>query len=119
MLDRSHRLTGSRDFSAALRRSRRAGTLTLVVHLADPSEDDATRPARVGFVVGRGVGKAVTRNQVKRRLRPLVRDRLRSLPDGSVLVVRALPAAADAVSSVLAADLDDALRRLAARGGRR
>ena len=78
-------------------------------------------PARVGFVVGRVVGNAVIRNQVKRRLRHLVRDRLSAVPDGFVLVVRALPPAGSASSAALAADLDGALaravRRLADRGG--
>jgi ribonuclease P protein component len=122
MLDRAHRLTGSQAFSTALRQGHRAGTSTLVVHLAGPSDDPAG-PPRVGLVVSRGVGRAVTRNQVKRRLRHLVRDRIGSLPDGSVLVVRALPPAATVGSAELAADLDRALarslRRLTERGGHR
>jgi ribonuclease P protein component len=53
----------------------------------------------------------VTRNQVKRRLRHLLRERVVLLPAGSVLVVRALPASAQASSTTLAADLDRALAR--------
>ena len=66
----------------------------------------------MGFVVSRAVGDAVTRNRVKRRLRHLARDRVGSLPYGSVLVVRALPAAALASYPELARDLDATLRRL-------
>jgi ribonuclease P protein component len=55
------------------------------------------------------------RNKVKRRLRHLARERLASLPGSAVLVVRALPAAAQASYADLAADLDRALGRLLAK----
>jgi ribonuclease P protein component len=124
MLDRQHRLTRSQDFTVAMRGGARAGTTTVVVHLG-PAGGEQVRtvapPVKVGFVVGRAVGNAVIRNQVKRRLRHLVRDRLVSVPGGSLLVVRALPAAGTASSETLAEDLDAALaravRRLADRGG--
>jgi len=66
-------------------------------------------PARAGFVVSRSVGGAVVRNQVKRRLRHLVRDRLAGLPAGTRLVVRALPSAADRSYEDLGRDLEAAL----------
>lgn len=110
MLDRPHRLTASAGFATAVRSGRRAGTRTLVLHLgADPHESAAPR---IGFVVSKAVGNAVTRNQVKRRLRHLARERLTSLPGSAVLVVRALPAAASASYATLGADFDTAWRRL-------
>jgi ribonuclease P protein component len=122
VLDRRHRLTSSAGFTTATRRGDRAGSRTLVVHLwtggsDEPPAGSTGGPAvdddpRVGFVVSRAVGNAVTRNRVKRRLRELVRARLRSLPDTGLLVVRALPASAAASSAELARDLDKALRRL-------
>ena len=108
MLDRSHRLTSSAGFAAAVRHGRRAGTRTLVLHLGAGPD----RGPRVGFVVSKAVGNAVTRNRVKRRLRHLARERLTSLPGSGVLVVRALPAAAAAPYDVLGADLDTAFQRL-------
>ena len=66
-------------------------------------------PARAGFVVSRSVGGAVVRNQVKRRLRHLVRDRLAGLPAGTRLVVRALPSAADRSYEDLGRDFEAAL----------
>jgi ribonuclease P protein component len=118
VLDRSHRITSSGDFVAAVRRGRRAGSSALVVHLLRrPSGEQEV--ARVGFVVGKGVGNAVTRNQVKRRLRHLVRERLDALPGGALLVVRALPGAADRSSSSLADELDRALVKALSPGGRR
>jgi ribonuclease P protein component len=128
VLDRRHRLTSSAGFSSATRRGRRAGSSTLVVHLhqdpaQDPAQDSAGTPVaaepRVGLVVARSVGNAVTRNRVRRRLRHLARERLASLPAGSVLVVRALPAAATASYDGLGRDLDSALRRADAAGRRR
>jgi ribonuclease P protein component len=110
MLDRAHRLTSGPQFAAAVRRGRRAGSSTVVVHLSRATTPDPA-PPRVGLVVGKAVGNAVVRNRVKRRLRHLVRDRLDRLPDSSVLVIRALPPAGLASSAVLAGDLDHALHR--------
>jgi ribonuclease P protein component len=69
----------------------------------------------VGFVVSKAVGGSVVRNQVKRRLRHLARERLTSLPGSAVLVVRALPPAASASSAELGTDLDRALARVLQR----
>jgi ribonuclease P protein component len=66
---------------------------------------------RAGFIVGKSVGNAVVRNRVRRRLRHLVAARLRALPPGASIVVRALPPAATASPTVLTRDLDTALRR--------
>ena len=103
----------------ATRRGRRAGTRTLVLHLAPPSSavdavgvETAEPAARVGFAVSRAVGNSVARNRVKRRLRELTRARVGLLPPGSLLVVRALPASATASYAGLARDLDTALQRL-------
>jgi ribonuclease P protein component len=105
----AHRLTGSAQFSLAIRTGRRAGSDTLVVHLARPG---AAGPPRIGFVVSRAVGNAVTRNRVKRRLRELVRVERERLPTGSLLVVRALPAAASASYGELRSDLARCLSRV-------
>jgi ribonuclease P protein component len=121
------------EFDTAVKRGRRSGRRTLVVHAARADvaavptsgaasmlRPGATPPARVGFVVSRAVGPAVTRTRVKRRLRALLADRIAGVPPGILLVVRANPAAAAASSRVLANDLDIALPRalqaLVARG---
>jgi len=90
----------------------------VAVHLVTANVDKATSglvatdPCRVGFVVSRAVGPAVTRNRVKRRLRHLVRARVDRLQDGSLLVVRALPASAGATFADLGAELDRCLARV-------
>ena len=85
----------------------------MVVHLWTPPAQPTSAPARprVGFVVSRAVGPAVTRNLVKRRLRHLCRDRLHVLPPGSMLVVRALPGAASAGYEELGRELDRCLAK--------
>ncbi|MGI5246323.1 ribonuclease P protein component [Dactylosporangium sp. CA-139066] len=142
MLAAAQRLRRREDFAATIRNGRRAGRGALVVHFLNPglsqpgvapfegdarSEDGAGTHAegagaRAGFVVSRAVGNAVVRNAVKRRLRHLVRPRLAELPEGSVIVVRALPEAARVGYHALEQDLDAALqaaRRPKSRGERR
>ena len=84
-----------------------------MVHLLHGGAADAEpRPTRVGFVVSKAVGNAVTRHRVQRRLRHLCRDRLEALPSGSQVVVRALAPAAGASYPELGADLDRCLHRV-------
>ncbi len=52
----------------------------------------------------------MTRNLVKRRLRAASLPVVGMLPSGSAVVVRALPAAADASFATLSDDLDGAVR---------
>ena len=114
MLSAVHRLTTADGFRRTVRQGRRAGSATLVVHLwVDP--DAAPAPAQVGFTVSKTVGNAVTRNRVKRRLRHLTREHLpalEGLPGRAALVVRALPAAAEASYDTLGADLRRTLGRV-------
>ncbi|MQA93119.1 MAG: ribonuclease P protein component [Streptosporangiales bacterium] len=125
MLPPGYRIRRREEFTAVVRRGRRAGRRCLVAHLlrrpADPSaealpeEASAESPAgppRAGFIVARTVGGAVVRNRVRRRLRHLVLERLHTLPEGSLLVVRANPPAAQATYDELAAELDSALAKL-------
>jgi ribonuclease P protein component len=123
VLPTEHRLRRREDFATAVRRGRRAGRPLLVVHLSSGATDphvpgETLPPTRAGFVVSKAVGNAVVRNTVKRRLRHLMRDRLASVPPGSLVVVRALPGAGDADHEQLARDLDAALQRLLGGGAR-
>ena len=69
------------EFALAVRTGTRAGRPLVVGHLLVRAEGMGDQePARVGFVVSRAVGSAVTRNRVKRRLRELMRGYLQSLP---------------------------------------
>ena len=108
MLPPRHRLRRSTDFTTAVRRGRRASRPLLTVHLLAPDAPGAD-PARVGLVVGKAVGGSVVRSRTSRRLRHLLRDRVDTLPQGCLLVVRAAPPAGSATSAALAVDLDGAL----------
>ena len=113
MLPAAVRMRRSDDFAVAVRRGRRAGRETLVVHYLAPAQPGAPGGGPlVGFVVGRAIGGSVRRHRVTRQLRHLVRDRLDRLPAGSRTVVRALPAAWGRRSAELGTDLDSALDRL-------
>ncbi len=112
MLPAAHRLTDAESYRLVIRNGRRAGARTVVVHLLDPDPVPVPPGARVGFVVSKAVGNAVVRNRVQRRLRHLAREQLTSLPGSVALVVRALPAAAQATSAELSADLERCLGRV-------
>jgi ribonuclease P protein component len=119
-----HRLRDSDSFRRAVRSGRRVGSDALVVHLLPGGDPAVLEPVRVGFVVGKPVGNAVVRNRVRRRLRHLVAPLLATLPPGSELVVRALPASAAMDSAELGTALTRCLERarrvdppLAARTG--
>lgn len=128
MLPRRARMRSSVDFRGTTR-GIRVGRGTLVLHArcspdfdADHSSTNAIRTdrVRVGFVVARSVGNAVTRNRVRRRLQHLAADQLERTPAGTDLVVRALPRAAsdpDSVPNDLRSAWTAALTRLAATPG--
>lgn len=108
MLPDANRMRRADEFRAAVRTGRRAGSATMVVHWTASRDDHA---ARVGFVVSKAVGNAVARHRVKRRLRHAIRARL-PLPASTLIVVRALPAAASAGYAGLDADLTKCLARI-------
>ena len=100
MLPARYRMRSSGDFVRTVKEGVRAGRPTVVVHARRCSTS-----TKVGFVVSKKVGNAVTRNRVKRRMRHLV---IEQLPvDGVDIVVRALPCAATHPER-LAGDFGDA-----------
>ena len=103
MLPAAARMRRRAEFEAVVENGSRAGKPLVSGHLLVRSVDESPR---VGFIVSRRVGPAVVRNKVRRRLRHLARAYLRSLPGGSLLVLRANPRAATARQEDLAAELD-------------
>lgn len=135
MLSPRNRMRHSSEFGTVMRSGRRASRDALgVVYLAPKRSDsvdasDAAEPPRIGFIVSKAVGGAVVRKRVQRRLRHVMRERLGVLPNGSLLVVRAKPLAAQLRQEDLAVQLDSAIatvqrprgasRGRSARGGRK
>ncbi|MDV6010972.1 ribonuclease P protein component [Haloechinothrix sp. LS1_15] len=110
MLPKWARLRRSDEYRFVMRNGSKAGRRRLVVHAF--RDGSGGHPPKVGFVVSKAVGNSVVRHRVTRRLRHVMAERLGTLPEGSSLVIRALPAAASASSRELAKDTDSALRRL-------
>jgi len=75
-VQRSHRLSRSRDFDAVYRRGRSASTRFLTLYSFAREEGEGE--PRLGLAVPRSIGGAVVRNRVKRQLR----EAWRSLPEG-------------------------------------
>ena len=108
MLPGPRRLTKPSDFGVTVRHGSRAATPTVVVHVKRITLQNPPDASRVGFVVSKKVGNAVTRNRVKRRLWHLVAGL--EAPVVADVVVRALPDAATSPER-LADDLASAWRR--------
>ena len=72
-------------------------------------------PARIGLVVSRRVGNAVSRNKVKRLIREAFRVSRRDLPEAVDLVVVARPTAPGASFRQLRGELLEAARELERR----
>lgn len=107
MLPRENRLRAPVDFRTAFRAGVKGTSGHALAHMAHTRESHAPR---VGFVVSKAVGNAVIRNRVKRRARAWAAEQVKDLREGDLVVIRALPAAADADYTALTASLDRALR---------
>jgi ribonuclease P protein component len=66
---RRRRLSRSGDFDRVYREGSSRGNRFLVLHSFARREDEAGSGSRLGLSVGRRIGKAVTRNKVKRSIR--------------------------------------------------
>jgi ribonuclease P protein component len=111
-----NRLRTATDFSTTVRSGVRNGRRNVVLYTAAIAADE---PSRIGFIVSKGVGNAVVRNLVKRRLREAGAASLREYGTGFAIVVRALPASASASWDQLLSDYNAALESTMARlGGR-
>ena len=66
---RRRRLSRSGDFDRVYREGNSRGNRFLVLYSFARREEDSSDGARLGLSVGRKIGKAVTRNKVKRAVR--------------------------------------------------
>ena len=114
-----------------LRRRHRVSSRDLVIHYLIPGSGRTATPLpatsavreerhvilpagrrRMGLAVSKNVGKAVTRNKVKRRFRQLAGSKEDLLPSSCDLVMRAKPSAAGATYQQLGEQVDRLFRDL-------
>ncbi|MFP7365351.1 ribonuclease P protein component [Corynebacterium callunae] len=119
MLPAQHKLNSSLQFRTVLRKGRRAGSKTVVVHLwdsaesLDPTENQGNVAAfggpRFGLIVSKAVGNAVIRHRTARRLRhvcaQIVAENPELLSPTHHIVIRALAASGQASSADLYRDI--------------
>lgn len=92
MLPASNRLSHKQDFQKTFERGRKAYAQGF--HVRVLARKNSGLPSRFGFVVGLKLSKsAVVRNQVRRRMREVVRLRHTELKPGFDVVLLALPEA--------------------------
>jgi ribonuclease P protein component len=115
VLPRAERLTRRKDFDAVYKRRRSWAGPLLVLYVRRHGDEQGARAEtrRFGFSVSKKVGKAHVRNQVKRRLRAICRERGGGWGGGFDAVWVARSAAAGATYD----ELDAAAAELAARAG--
>lgn len=109
MLARPYRLTSGSDYRLVVRRGSRCGGARVITSVLATGE---SRAARFGFIISKQVGTAVVRNTVRRRLKAICAEALPRVPEGTDVVIRALPASATASFAELRADVDRCLHRL-------
>ncbi|WP_327142955.1 ribonuclease P protein component [Nocardia sp. NBC_01327] len=119
MLPEPYRLHRRTDFSRTVRQGRRIGKRDLVVHvLLHDDQSSGPQPSirvggpRFGLIVSKAVGNAVVRHRVARRLRHICAAVAAEVPDGTDIVLRALPGAAAASSADLERQIRGGLRKL-------
>lgn len=108
-LRRARRVRAARDFAAVRGDGRTAHAPALM--LGWRAAEDSASPSRFGFVVGKRVGNAVTRNLVKRRLRAIIAGWQGNITVGQTIIITARPAAATRSFAELEGDIRQLLRR--------
>lgn len=105
---RPERLRKRRQFLEVYESGRKAHSATLVVYV----RENSLSCHRLGLTVSRKIGKAVTRNRIKRRLRELFRLKREEIPGSLDVVINVKRSAARAAFQELRQDLDRSLRRV-------
>jgi len=103
---RRRRLSRSGDFDRVYREGNSRGNRFLVLYSFARRDDESSDTARLGLSVGRKIGKAVTRNKVKRAVREAFWELSDSLEAGHDYVIVARPG----VEGLLERDGQEGLR---------
>ena len=87
MLAKTARLTESGDFARATKSGLRYSTANFVGYLYPTG---LSQPARAGLIINKTMGGSVTRHRIARQVRHVLQENYSQLPEGSLVVVRAL-----------------------------
>jgi ribonuclease P protein component len=113
LLAKANRITRGEDYRTTVRRGARfTGTNTVAYFRPNPDSD----AVRFGFIVSKTVGIAIRRNRVRRRLKAVAYELLPQLTPGVDVVIRALPASAQAEWASLHEEVTRAVSRYTSRG---
>ena len=90
MLPKNARLTLSTDFARATKSGTRVTSEHFVGYLyINPASEENNQP-KFGLIINKSVGGSVVRHTLARKLRHAAAPQLSKLPNGSLLVIRAL-----------------------------
>ncbi|MEI7722784.1 MAG: ribonuclease P protein component [Actinomycetota bacterium] len=89
MLPKNARLTVSADFARATKSGTRVTTENFVGYLYISPVTNNDHP-KCGLIVNKAIGGSVARHSLARKVRHAVAPQLTKLPNGSLLVIRAL-----------------------------
>ena len=87
MLAKTARLTESGDFARTTKSGLRYSTANFVGYLYPTG---LSQPARAGLIINKTIGGSVTRHRIARQVRHVLQENYSQLPEGSLVVVRAL-----------------------------
>jgi ribonuclease P protein component len=87
VLAKTARLTESGDFARATKSGLRYSTANFVGYLYPTG---VSQPARAGLIISKTIGGSVTRHRIARQVRHVLQESYSQLPEGSLVVVRAL-----------------------------
>jgi ribonuclease P protein component len=111
VLPARNRMRRSTEFDATVKYGMRTVQPDVIVHIRRGSDRDEGTGPRVGLIIAKGVGSAVERHLVARRLRHVARTMLGDLHQSDQVVIRALPSSRHVSSARLEQQLRNGLRR--------
>jgi ribonuclease P protein component len=112
VLAKANRIRSGADYRLTVRKGVRAHAPNTITYVRKSSEG---MPVRFGFIVNKAVGGAVVRNTVRRRLKSVCREVLPEVAPGHEIVVRALPASAQASWITLQGEIRRAVDKVGVR----